>query len=393
MDCNQIIDRRGTDCLKYDFAAERGRPADVLPLWVADMDFPVAKPIREALEKRVLHGIFGYTDTKADYFEAVAGWFSKYHGWTPKPDWLLKTPGVVFALAMAVKAYTAPGDGVLVQPPVYYPFHEVVRDNDRKLVENKLLCKNGRYEMDFADLAQSLRTKNVKMMLLCSPHNPVGRVWTKEELEHVLMLCDKYGVVLVVDEIHCDFTFPGHPFTAAASLREQIRNRLVICTAPSKTFNIAGLQVSNIFIPDAGLRSKFKHQIDAAGYSQLNTLGLLAAKTAYQEGAPWLDEVRAYLLENLNFLRAYLQENIPQIKLIEPDGTYLLWLDFAALGLSGEELDAFITTKAHLWLDGGKLFGGGSEQYQRINIACPRAVLLRALEQLSKAVRELIHNR
>ncbi|MBQ8509451.1 MAG: pyridoxal phosphate-dependent aminotransferase [Clostridia bacterium] len=386
MNFDVTIDRRNTDCLKYDFAVERRRPADVLPLWVADMDFPVPEAVSEALAARARHGIFGYTDVKRDYFEAVADWFKAHHGWTPEEDWLVKTPGVVFALAMAIKACTVEGDAVLIQPPVYYPFFEVVRDNNRHLVENELVLRDGRYEIDFDKLEAQFRDEQVKLMILCSPHNPVGRVWTREELEKVAALCVKYGVVLAADEIHCDFTRPGHPFTSAATLAGDIRNQVIICTAPSKTFNLAGLQVSNIFIPDKKLRDAFRHQIDAAGYSQLNAMGLLACKVAYREGADWLTEVKAYIEGNLTYLREYLKQNLPQIKLIEPEGTYLVWLDCGAIGLTGSALNRFITEKARLWLDGGNMFGGDAGQFQRINLACSRATLGQALEQLRQAV-------
>lgn len=385
MNFDAIIDRRGTDSLKYDFCVERGRPADVLPLWVADMDFPVAKPIEEALIARVRHGIFGYTEIKQDYVDAVVDWFSTRHGWTPREEWLVKTPGVVFALAMAVRAYSQPGDAVLIQPPVYYPFRNVVERNGRRLLQNELVLRDGRYEMDLDKLEQQFREESVKIMLLCSPHNPVGRVWTRDELERLALLCARYRVILVADEIHCDFTLPGHPFVSAATL-DAIRDQVVICTAPSKTFNLAGLQVSNIFIPEKGLRQKFRQEIDAAGYSQLNTLGLLACKVAYREGAGWLQEVKTYLADNVAFVRRYLAEHLPSVTLIEPEGTYLLWLDFRRTGLSGKELDTFITRQAGLWLDGGRLFGGDTDGFQRINIACPRAVLEQALERLCIAL-------
>ena len=386
MNYNDNIDRRNTDCLKYDFAAERRRPADVLPLWVADMDFQAPEAVINALTARSEHGIFGYTDTKRDYFEAVADWFRVQHGWTPEEDWLVKTPGVVFALAMAVKAFTKEGDSVLIQPPVYYPFFEVIRDNDRNVVENELVLNGGRYEIDFDKLEKQLGDEQVKLMFLCSPHNPVGRVWTREELDRIASLCVKYKVILVSDEIHCDFTRAGHPFTSVATLSGDIRNQTVICTAPSKTFNLAGLQASNIFIPDPKLRRAFRHQIDAAGYSQLNTMGLLACKIAYREGADWLREVKEYIEGNLNYLRGYLAEKLGQIRLIEPEGTYLVWLDCSGIGLTGSELNRFITEKAKLWLDGGNMFGGSAGQFQRINLACSRATLTQALEQLRQAV-------
>lgn len=388
MNLNMTVDRHNTDSLKYDFAAERGHSESLLPLWVADMDFRAPQPVIDALAARTQHGIFGYTETKRDYFDAVADWFTQQHGWTPEESWLVKTPGVVFALAMAVKAFTDPHDAVLIQPPVYYPFFEVIRDNDRRVVENELLYHNNRYTVDFSDLEAKLEAERVKLMLLCSPHNPVGRVWTSSELQKIAALCIKHNVILVSDEIHCDFARSGHAFTSAMQLSGKLKEQLVLCTAPSKTFNLAGLQVSNIFISNETLRRKFKHQIDAAGYSQLNTMGLLACKTAYREGAPWLAKVKRYIEENLLFLRDYLEKHIPEVKLVEPDGTYLVWLDCSGLGLSGKALDNFITKEAGLWLDGGSMFGGSglSERFQRLNIACSRETLTAALQKLESAV-------
>lgn len=364
----------------------------MLPLWVADMDFQTPEAVIKALSERARHGIFGYTDTKHDYFEAVADWFRVWHGWTPEEDWLVKTPGVVFAIAMAVKAFTEEGDAVLIQPPVYYPFFEVIRDNKRKLVENELVISGGRYEIDFEELEKQFRDEKVKLMILCSPHNPVGCVWTLEELEKIASLCVKYQVILVSDEIHCDFTRPGHTFTSVAKLSDDIRSQAVICTAPSKTFNLAGLQTSNIFIPDQKLRNAIRHQIDAAGYSQLNAMGLLACKAAYREGAEWLACVKEYIEENLSYLRGYLAENLTDVRLIEPEGTYLAWLDFGGIGLAGAALNRFITEKAGLWLDGGNMFGGKSGEsahFQRINLACSRDTLTQALERLNQAVKML----
>lgn len=385
-DFDTPVDRRGTDCLKYDFAVERGRPADVLPLWVADMDFPAPPCVQEALQKAVARNIYGYTDTKSDYSDAVLHWFARHFGWQPQPEWLVKTPGVVFALAMAVRAVTGPGDAVLIQPPVYYPFYEVIRDNGRKLVENELVYQDGRYSIDFADLERKIEEHQVKLFLFCSPHNPVGRVWTLEELQRIGQICRRHGVTIVSDEIHCDFAFPAHPHTPFALACPEWAEQTVICTAPSKTFNLAGLQVSNIFIPGSALRARIKREIDRAGYSQLNMLGLAACKAAYLGGEHWLAEVKAYMRGNLDFLRDYLQKNLPQIKLVEPDGTYFAWLDFSALGLDRTQLDDLMTQKAKLWLDAGHIFGKNSGQFQRFVLACPRSTLRQALDQLRGAV-------
>jgi cystathionine beta-lyase len=384
---DQVIDRRGTNSLKYDFAVERGKPADVLPLWVADMDFPAPTPVLEALQRRVAHGIFGYSDVKADYDEAVCGWFRRRFGWQAQPEWLVKTPGVVFALAMAVRALTQPGDGVLVQSPVYYPFYSVVRENDRRVVESPLVYREGRYTIDFADFEEKIVSENVKLFILCSPHNPVGRVWSWEELRQIGAICARHQVYVVSDEIHCDFAFPEHPHHVFLEANPELLERAVICTAPSKTFNLAGLQVSNIFIPGKAVRDGILREIDRCGYSQLNTLGLVACQAAYTEGEPWLEQCRSYLRGNLDFLRQFLQEKLPEIKLVEPEGTYFAWLDCSGLGLSRSELNHLVVEEAKLWLDAGHIFGRQGEQFQRVVLACPRATLTQALQQLEQAVR------
>ena len=385
-DFDEVIDRRNTDCLKYDFAVQRGRPKDVLPFWVADMDFPIAQEIEDALVKRCQHGIFGYSEATDGYFAALQNWYLKHFNWHVQRPWLIKTPGVVFALAMAVKAFTEPGDGVLVQQPVYYPFTEVIRDNDREVVNAPLALVNGHYEIDFADLEQKLADPKVKLMFLCSPHNPVGRVWTKEELLKVGDLCLKYNVITVSDEIHSDFVWDDNAHTPFATLGEEYQQNCIVCTAPSKTFNLAGLQVSNIFIPNQKLRRAFRKQIDAAGYSQLNTLGLVACQAAYTYGEEWLTQVKAYIRSNITFVDDYLKQNLPQIKMLPIEGTYLVWLDCSALGMTADEREQWLWHEAKLWLDGGGIFGKEGEAFERINVACPRATLLQGLEQLKAAV-------
>lgn len=385
---NIVVNRKNTNCLKYDFAVRRGRPENVLPLWVADMDFKVAPEITQAIEKRVAHGIFGYSEVKEEYFEAVAAWMEQKHGWHVKEDWLVKTPGVVFALAMAVQAFTEPGDAVIIQQPVYYPFSEVIADNGRRIVDNTLeLKEDGKYHINFEDFEQKVKENHVKLFLLCSPHNPVGRVWTKEELKKIAAICRKYDVIVVSDEIHEDFVFNGK-HQVFADLSEDAKNRTITCTAPSKTFNLAGLQVSNIWIANPKLREKFKKQIAAAGYSQLNTLGLTACEAAYRYGGAWHAELLGYLKSNLNFLREFLQTRLPEVKLIEPEGTYLVWLDFGSLGLTEEQREELLTKKAGIWLDSGAIFGAAGEGFERINIACPRSILKDALERIERAVRQ-----
>ncbi|MCM1284513.1 MAG: pyridoxal phosphate-dependent aminotransferase [Muribaculaceae bacterium] len=386
-DFDTVTGRRNTDCLKYDFAARRGKPEDVLPLWVADMDFKTSEQILDAIHRRVEHGIFGYTESGERYFAAVAGWMQKRHGWEIESSWLVKTPGVVFALAMAVKAYTKEGDAVLIQQPVYYPFTEVIEDNGREVVSSDLILgEDGQYHIDFADLERKIVEHGIRLFLLCSPHNPVGRVWTEEELRNIGEICLKHHVVVVSDEIHADFVWGGRKHTVFASLQKELEEISVTCTSPAKTFNLAGLQVSNILIPNGSLRRKFKKQIAAAGYSQLNAIGLTACEAAYCYGNEWYEAVTKYIGDNIRFMREYLQRELPQLAMIEPEGTYLVWVDFRGLGLTESRLEELIVKKAKLWLDSGAIFGKSGEGFERFNVACPRATLEKALEQLKGAV-------
>lgn len=388
LDFDRVVDRRNTDCLKYDSAVRRGKPEGVLPLWIADMDFPTSSYVLDALQERVAHGIFGYTESGDRYFEAVAGWMERKHGWQVKQSWLVKTPGVVFGLAMAVKAFTEEGDSVLIQQPVYYPFTEVITDNGRRVVSSDLvLGSDGRYHINFADFERKIVENRVKLFLLCSPHNPVGRVWRREELLHMGELCRKYGVLVVSDEIHQDFVFGENRHLVFANLKPEFEEISITCTSPAKTFNLAGLQVSNLFIPDPALRKRFRRQIAAVGYSQLNVMGLIAGEAAYLYGETWYNGVLAYLEQNIAWLKAYLSRELPEIRMIEPEGTYLVWLDFCELGLTGPELERLVVHKAKLWLDSGDIFGPAGEGFQRINVACPRATLEQALERLKQAVR------
>ena len=389
LDFSKVIERDHTNCLKYDFRVARGMPADILPLWVADMDFQISSYIQDAIEKQVRHGIYGYSEAGKDYFEAVSSWLKQQHGWVVQPQWLVKTPGVVFALAMAVKAFTNVGDGVLIQKPVYYPFSGVILDNKRKVVDNTLtLGEDGRYHIDFEDFEEKVVNEDVKLFFLCNPHNPVGRVWEREELERLGDICYRHNVIVVSDEIHSDFVWKGK-HQVFADLKEEYREISVTFTAPSKTFNIAGLQVSNIFIPNTRLRHQFKRQLDASGYSQLNAVGIVACEAAYRDGREWYDGVCSYIKENIEYVGKYLEENIPGVKLLKPEGTYLLWLDFRELHLSDTALEDLIIKKAGLWLDSGAIFGDAGKGFQRINAACPREILEKALNKLEEAVLSL----
>jgi len=376
---DKITDRRDTYSIKYE-PAWRGKPEDVLPLWVADMDFAAPPCVQEALVRRAEHGIFGYSEPDEAYFDVIRKWFEKRLNWTPRREWLTITPGVVNALYIAVRALTQPGDGIVIQQPVYYPFESSVIKTGRQLLVNELVYSQGRYSIDFADFEEKI--KQAKMFILCNPHNPVGRVWSREELTRMGEICLRCGVTVIADEIHEDFIYSGHKHLVFASLDPDFDNITVTCTSPSKTFNLAGLICANIFISNKDLRGKFKDEYARCGLSQPGVMGLEACKAAYEGGEDWLEQLLDYLAGNMQLLKSYLLSNIPKIKLIEPEGTYLAWLDCKELGLSAKKLDETLTNRGKLWLSAGSSFGKGGNGFMRINAACPRSVLSNALERL-----------
>ena len=387
---DEIIDRYNTNSIKYDFAPERGKPEGLIPLWVADMDFKTAPCVTEALVKSAEHSIFGYTEAKKEgcYFNAVQKWFAHRFNFKIKPEWVIKTPGVVFAVFTAIRAYTQAQDAVLIQTPVYYPFRESVEANGRLLVTNPLLYTDGKYKINFDDFENKIVKNNVKLFVLCSPHNPVGRVWTKNELFQMGEICLKHDVIVVSDEIHCDFIFPGSKHTVFGTLNENFLNNSIICTSPSKTFNLAGLQTANIFIADSKLRQKFREETAKTGYSQLNTMGLVSCQASYENGGEWLDEMLLYLEKNYRYVKEFLNANLPEIRIAALEGTYLIWLDLNAYGLSDVQLDKVLVEKAGLWVTSGNIFGDEGKGFIRINIACPLSVLKKAFSQMAKALKE-----
>ena len=381
---DEIVDRRGTSCLKYDFGMKRKGRSDLLPMWVADMDFKLPDEILEDLHKRIDHGIFGYTDPLDDYFEALNHWFSTRYGYTVKPEWVTLGACLVYGVHISVQAFTQPGDGVMVMQPVYYPFSEAIKQNGRKLV-NCQLKYDGAYSIDFEKMEKQMKEENVKVMIFCSPHNPVGRVWTKEELEKVGDLCLKYDVIWMVDEIHCDFIFPGHKFTSVFNLDEKYQKNLAMYTSPGKTFNVAGLQSANIIIPNPELRAKFKQANTSAGYSQANVMGQVAIKSCYTKGAEWVDQLVEYIWGNVCYMKDFVEKNFPKAHFVDPDGTYLTWVDFSGYGLDDADLEHLMVEEAKLWLDSGAIFGPETKQFERFNLACPRSVVEQAMKQLKAA--------
>lgn len=386
MNFNEDINRYNTNSLKFDFKEERNKPNDVFPMWVADMDFKCCDEILNDLRKKIDHGIFGYSKNDKEYFIAVSNWYKNNFDISLEEDWLITTPGVVFALATAVKVLTDINDYVLINNPVYYPFSEVIIDNKRKVISSDLIFKNDHYEIDFFDLENKIKKHNIKLYLLCSPHNPVGRVWTKDELDKLIDICKRNNVFIVSDEIHSDFIWNSH-HTCLLKYSEY-KNNIILCTAPTKTFNLAGLQVSNIFIPNESIRNKFQQEIWSTGYSNLNIMALVACKSAYEKGGKWLKELKKYLFENIEFVNEFLKEKLPKIKLIYPEGTYLLWLDFNNLNLTEEKIDDLIINEAKLWLDNGRMFGESGKGFQRINIALPREKLKEALLRLEQVFKK-----
>lgn len=386
MNFDEEINRYNTNSYKYDFKYQKGKPLDVFPMWIADMDFKCAPEIIDDLHKKVDYGIFGYSKEDEKYFTSIHNWYLKHFNLDLKQDWLITTPGVVFALATSVKIFTKPGDYILINNPVYYPFSEVIEDNGRNIISSDLILNNFHYEIDFEDLENKIKQYNVRLYLLCSPHNPVGRVWTKNELDKLIDICKRNNVFIVSDEIHSDFVWNGTNISLL-NYKNYIDN-MIVCTSPSKTFNLAGMQVSNIFIPNIDIRNKFQVELWNTGYSLINILGLVACESAYRNGERWLSELKKYLQENIQFVENFLKENLPKINLIKPEGTYLLWLDFNALNIPDDKLNSIIINRAKLWFDAGNMFGKPGIGFQRMNIALPRKKLKWAMEQLEKTFKD-----
>lgn len=383
---DEVIDRTNTRAIKYDYAKKRGVPENALPLWVADMDFRSPPCINEAIAQRARHGIYGYSDTTPEYYLAVQNWYRTRYAYDIDVCNIVTSPGVVFGLFTAVSALTNEGDCVLIQRPVYYPFSAAVNDLGRKLINSPLVYKDGCYSVDFEDFEQKIIENHIRLFILCNPHNPVGRVWSKEELLKMGEICLAHDVYIVSDEIHSDFVYPGYKHTIFASLSHELSRITITCTAPSKTFNLAGLQISNLFITDKALRSRFIAAMRKTGYSQPNLCGMVACQAAYENGGPWLDALLLYLEENIRNVRDRISMDFSGVRLVEPEGTYLLWLDFSQLGLADKDLREKIEQKSLVWLDHGTMFGPEGEGFQRINIACPKAILAEAFDRLKRGI-------
>ncbi len=385
---DKVVPRNNTDSVKYDLRKAIFGTEDVTPLWVADMDFETPDFIVDAIRRRLDHNIYGYTFVPESFYEALQSWMKKRHQWDIKREWILCCPGVVPSLVMAILSFTEPGDAIVVQPPVYYPFFSTIRDNGRAVINNPLELRDGRLSMGYNHLAGCLDNK-AKLLLLCNPHNPGGTVWKREELERLGELCVKSGTIIVSDEIHSDLIFSGHHHLPTSSVSEAISQNTITLISPTKTFNTAGLSISAAIIPNHDLRERFRQTIEHLHLTIPNIFSLVAFESAYGHGENWLRHLLAYLEGNMNDAVDFLNRNIPQIKAVKPEGTYLIWLDCRALGLNQSELMEFMIRQAKVGLNDGHRFGIGGDGFLRLNIACPRSVLQEALKKMEQAVKSL----
>lgn len=384
-DFDEIIDRRGTNCVKWDSAEN----PDVLPMWVADMDFRTAPAIIDALRRRMDHGIFGYTRVPQSYYEAVTGWFARRHGWNIDKDWIIYTSGVVPALSAIIKAMTVLGDKVLIQTPVYNCFFSSIRNNGCEIVESPLVYADNTYSIDFEDLERKASDPKVKAMILCNPHNPAGRVWNRDELIRIGEICIRHDVVVIADEIHCELVMPGYEYTPFASISEEFSRHSVSCVSPSKAFNIAGLQIANIVCADAGRRAKIDRAININEVCDVNPFGVIALQAAYNEGAEWLDQLLEYIHGNYEYMRSFCEEHLPDFPITKLEGTYLVWMDCRKFGMTSAELEKRLIEEAGLWLNPGTMYGQDGEGFMRWNIACPRTRMIEGLRRFEKFAKNI----
>ena len=381
-DFDKVTPRCGTNSYKWDSTDDK----EVLPMWVADMDFPTAPCIINALEKRVEHGIFGYTRVPEEYYDAVISWFSRRHHWKPRREWFIYTSGVVPALSAVIKALTNVGDKVLTLTPVYNCFFSSIRNNGCELDSCALRYEDNTFSIDYEDLERRAADPKTTLMLLCNPHNPSGRVWTREELRRIGDICIKNNVVVVADEIHCELVHPGFTYTPFASVSEEFQKHSVTCVAPSKAFNIAGLQIANIIVENDKWRQRIDKAININEVCDVNPFGVIATIAAYNEGEEWLNQLLQYIHGNYLFFKDYCEEHLPQLPVAPLEGTYLAWMDCRSLGISSEELEEELMKEAKLWLNAGSMYGKEGEGFMRWNLACPRQLVKEGLERFSQFV-------
>lgn len=383
-DFDEIIPRRGSHSIKWELDSD----PDVLPMWVADMDFRTAPPVVEALRRRVEHGIFGYAQAPQAYYDAIVTWFARRHDWQIEAEWILHTTGVIPALSAILKALTQPGDKVLVQTPVYNHFFISIRNSGCRTAENELLYRDGSYAIDFDDLERKAADPEVKLMLLCNPHNPAGRVWSPDELRRIGEICLRHGVFVVADEIHCELVMPGFRYTPFASLSGEFLRNSVTCCSPSKAFNLAGLQVANIFAADKIVRAKIERALAINETGEISPFAIDALIAAYDRGGEWLDALNEYLHANYLFLRDYFAQHLPQYPVLPLEGTYLVWADCRAAGNPADELAERLLAQGRLRVNSGAMYGAAGEGFIRLNIACPRPLLAEGLDRLRRVLEE-----
>ena len=386
-DFDEIVNRRGTNSVKWDEAKEEG----VIPMWVADMDFKAAPCILEALKKRVDHGVFGYTIVPDSYYESIVSWFERRHQWHIKRDWIIYTSGVVPAISAIIKALTEPGDKVLVQTPVYNCFFSSIRNNGCTTAENALVRKGNSYEIDFDDFERQAADEKTKVFLLCNPHNPAGRVWTPEELSRMNDICLKHGVKVIADEIHCELVMPGHEFTPFAAVSKACQDNCITTNSPTKSFNIAGLQIANIITSNAEDRQKIDRAININEVCDVNPFGVIALQAAYNEGEDWIDQLNVYLWENYQALKTFFKDNLPQLEVIDLEGTYLVWVNVRATGMTGNELTDKLLKEGKVFVNRGTMYDETTgEDYIRINIAMPRSLMLEGLKRMKSVIDKIV---
>lgn len=383
---DEVINRENSSCIKYDLREEVFGRADVIPMWVADMDFRTPSFITEALAARLKHEIFGYTYRPDAWFSSFISWLADRHGWAIRREWIEFSPGVVPALNMCTLAFTDPGDEIIIQPPVYTPFHGAVTDHGRRLVFNKLHESEQGWVMDVEGLRRVI-TPDTGMLILSNPHNPVGRVWRREELEEIVEICHGKGVVILSDEIHSDLMLPGHRHIPLASISEKAASITVTCMAPSKTFNLAGFSTSLMIIPDPVMMEKYRRTLVGLHLHLGNIFGNVASEAAYAHGHAWLEELMQYVKGNVDLMVDFCREHLPQIKPLRPEATYMIWLDCRGMGLDGAGLQKFFVEKAGVGMNEGSRFGPGGEGFMRMNLACPRSVVEKALRQIKSAIK------
>ena len=391
-DFDRLINRTNTHSIKWDkhILKEFFETDDVLPLWVADMDFECPQPVVEAVKQKAAEEIYGYSWHKApEYFDAVIRWMDRRHDWLIESDWITYSPGVVPAIDIMIRAFSNVGDKVIVQTPVYYPFFSAIKNNGRQLLQNELKYENNKYTIDFDDFEEKAKDPQTKIFVFCSPHNPVGRVWTVDELKKLGDICLENDVLVISDEIWNDLILTGYKHTIFSNEDEDFKDKSIICTAPSKTFNMAGLQMSNIIIPNKKLRESFSFSISRQNSLGIpNAFGIVALIAAYEEGEDWLKQVLEYIEDNFRFIKGFLEEKLPDFSMVNPEGTYLAWINCSSLGMNDEDRKDFLLKKAKVALDSGSIFGQGGEGFERINVACPRTILEECMNWIYNAIQE-----